>query len=331
MYAFVKAIEYYLPDQILSNDDLGRLYEGWSASKIEEKTGVRFRHVAGEHETASDLGYFAAKKIFDSGIASPSDIDFLLFCSESPDYPLPPCACVLQDRLKIQNSSGALDYNLGCSGFVYGLGLAQGLIASGQADNVLLITAETYSKYIHPDDKTVRTIFGDGAAATLISTTDEPCIGPFVHGTDGSGFANLIVGPGGTRSRSSIEDLNLAEKTEFPQNLYMNGPEIFNFTIKAVPRAIQQLLIKSNIDQDNIDYFIFHQANKYMLEHLRRKIGIPSDKFFINIEETGNTVSASIPIALKQASAKNLIRKNDLVLVIGFGVGYSWSATLLRW
>jgi 3-oxoacyl-[acyl-carrier-protein] synthase-3 len=331
MNAFVKAIEYYLPEKLLTNDELEKLYDGWSASKIEKKTGIRVRHIAGDHETASDLGYHAARKIFDSEVISPEKIDFLLFCSESPDYPLPPCACVLQSRLGIPETAGAMDYNLGCSGFVYGLGLAQGLIAAGQAANVLLITSETYSKYIHPEDKSVRTIFGDGAAATLVSISDEPCIGPFVYGTDGSGFKNLIVGPGGTRSKESVDSLNLVEKTDFPENLYMNGPEIFNFTIQAVPKAINQLLNKSGIDLNDVDFFVFHQANKYMLDHLRQKVGIDKNKFFVDISETGNTVSASIPIALKQAATQNLIRKGDLVLVIGFGVGYSWSTTLLRW
>lgn len=331
MHAFVKAIEYYLPEKILTNDDLEQLYDGWSALKIEKKTGIRVRHIAGEDETASDLGYHAAKKIFDSGVVSPSEIDFLLFCSESPDHPLPPCSCVLQNRLDIPETAGALDYNLGCSGFVYGLGLAQGLIASGQATNVLLITSETYSKYIHASDKSVRTIFGDGAAATLVSTCDEPRIGPFVYGTDGSGFSNLIVGPGGTRSDAYIKSLNLIAKTEFPENLFMNGPEIFNFTINAVPKAINQILEKSGIKQDSIDYFVFHQANKYMLEHLRQKIGIPSEKFFVDIAETGNTVSASIPIALKEATTRKAIKNGDLVLLIGFGVGYSWATTLVRW
>ena len=331
MNAFIKSIEYYLPSNILSNADLAKVYDDWSSSKIEKKTGIRCRHVVNDNETASDLGYFAAKKIFDSGATSPFSIDFLLFCTESPDYPLPPSSCILQDRLGIPECAGALDYNLGCSGFVYGLGLAQGLIASGQATNILLITSETYSKYIHPDDRTVRTIFGDGAAATLISATEEQRIGPFIHGTDGSGYANLIVAPGGARSGSSVDELHLFEKTEYPDYLFMNGPEIFNFTIKAVPKAVQQLLNKAGLNKNSVDYFIFHQANKYMLDHLRQKINIPINKFFIDLEETGNTVSASIPIALKSASAKNLIRKKDLVLIIGFGVGYSWSATLLRW
>jgi 3-oxoacyl-[acyl-carrier-protein] synthase III len=329
-FSKIKAIEYYLPANTLANETLEKIYEDWSSEKIEKKTGIRLRHITEVGETASDLGYQAACKIFESGVVAREEIDFLLFCTQSPDYPLPSCACVLQDRLKLPKRVGALDFNLGCSGFVYGLGLAHGLIVSGQARNVLLITSETYSKYIHPSDKSVRTIFGDGAAATVVSVSDEDRIGPFVYGTDGSGAGNLIVGKSEFRTQKQIDSLNLGEKTQFPEYLYMNGPEIFNFTIKAVPRAIEQLLTKSVIDLDEIDFFVFHQANKYILNHLRKKIGIPENKFIVDMAETGNTVSASIPIALVKAEEKKMIRHGDRVLVIGFGVGYSWAASLLR-
>jgi 3-oxoacyl-[acyl-carrier-protein] synthase III len=330
-FSKIKAIEYYLPANTLANEALEKIYEDWSSEKIEKKTGIRVRHIAGEGETASDLGYQAALKVFESGVVTREEIDFLLFCTESPDYPLPPCACVLQDRLKLPETAGALDFNLGCSGFVYGLGIAHGLIASGQARNILLITAETYSKYIHPADKSVRTIFGDGAAATVVSASEEDQIGPFVYGTDGSGAGNLIVGKSEFRTQSQIDSFNLAEKTQFPEHLYMNGPEIFNFTIKAVPKAIHQLLTKSGVHLSEIDFFVFHQANKYILNHLRKKIGIPENKFFVDMTETGNTVSASIPIALVKAQEMEMVRHGDRVLVIGFGVGYSWATALLRW
>lgn len=330
MHAKISAIEYFLPETMLSNEELAKLYVGWSAKKIESKTGIRSRHVASPDQTVTDLGFEAARKLFATGCCTPEHVDFLLFCTESPDYPLPPCACILQDRLKLPHTAGALDYNLACSGFVYGLGLADALIVSGQAQNVLLITAETYSKYIHPDDKNVRTIFGDGAAATLLTTTDIPKLGPFIYGTDGSGFANLIVARGGSCSEKNQARLNLAEKTQYPDHLYMNGPEIFNFTIEAVPKAIDQLLTKARMCLDNIDFFVFHQANTYMLEHLRQKIGIPQEKFFSDMLDTGNTVSASIPIALKKALEQRLINHGEIVLLIGFGVGYSWAATLME-
>src|SRR3989339_476802 len=325
MPAQIKAIEYYLPDNILNNEMIEEIYKPWSSQKVENIIGIRSRHIADMDETASDLGYMAAMKLFNSGVVSPAQIDFLLFCTETPDYPLPPSACILQDRLNLPKTTGALDYNLGCSGFIYGLGLSQGLIVTEQAKNVLLITSDTYSKHIHSDDKSVRTLFGDGGAATLISISDEDCIGPFQHGTDGSGFSNLIVTKGTARSPNFIRNLNLSKKTKFPDNLYMNGSALFNFTIQTVPHTVEKFLQKINSKLEDVDFFVFHQANKYILEHLRQKIGIPKERFFVDISDTGNTVSASIPIALKKASTLDLIKKGDRILTIGFGVGYSWS------
>src|SRR5690242_19857668 len=159
--AAIKAIEYYLPENAVSTEQLAAEFPEWSVEKIEEKTGIRVRHTAGAGECASDLGCAAAQKLFDSGACAAADIDYILLCTQSPDYFLPTTACLMQERLGIPTHAGALDFNLGCSGFVYGLGLAQGLIATGQAGRVLLITAETYSKFIHPRDKSVRSLFGD--------------------------------------------------------------------------------------------------------------------------------------------------------------------------
>jgi 3-oxoacyl-[acyl-carrier-protein] synthase-3 len=242
----------------------------------------------------------------------------------------------MQHRLGIPQTAGALDFNLGCSGFVYGLGLAKGLIESGQARNVLLITAETYSKFLHPLDKSVRTLFGDAAAATLIQAVDgdQPAIGPMVYGTDGSGAQNLIVPVGGMRERMATkkpltEDEN--GNLRSPDDLYMNGPEIFAFTIRTVPHAFRTLLEKADLTADQVDLFAFHQANQYMLEHLRKKLKIPQEKFIIAMRDCGNTVSATIPIALKHAAIDGRLRTGSRVMLIGFGVGYSWGACMIRW
>lgn len=337
MDAYIKGIEYYLPEKELTNDDLAELYEDWSSEKIEKKTGIRSRRVCSDDECASDLGVKAAQKLFDSGVVTKEEIDFVLFCTESPDYILPPTACIIQDRLGISTSCGAMDYNLGCSGFVYGLSLAGSLVQSGQAKTVLLITSETYSKHIHPLDKSVRTVFGDGAAATVVARGDsgKNGIGPFVYGTDGSGYRNLIVPAGGLRQPRSEETCTEQEdgfgSIRSQENLYMNGPDIFNFTIKAVPEAVDALLKKANMAMEDVDAVVFHQANAYMLKHLRKKIGIPKEKFYVNLTECGNTVSASIPIALKMALDENRISAGKVVMVVGFGVGYSWSAGLLVW
>lgn len=341
MQAALKAIEYYLPERVLTNSQLVAEFPEWTLGKIEEKTGIVERHIAAEEECASDLGVAAAQTLFARGVCQPSEIDYLLLCTQTPDYFLPTTACIIQNRLGIPTNAGALDFNLGCSGFVYGLGLAKGLIETGQARNVLLITAETYSRFIHPGDKSVRTIFGDAGAATLVqgvaphATRLDPWLGPFVFGTDGSGADNLIVHRGAMRHRDLIgdEEAKLDEYGNWrtADNLYMNGSEIFTFTLRVVPQAVKQLLSKTGKRLEEIDLFVFHQANQYMLAHLRKKLEIPEEKFYIAMRHCGNTVSASIPIALNHALAAGKLQPGHQVMLVGFGVGYSWGATLFRW
>ena len=336
--AAVLGVEYFLPELVESSAQLAAQFEGWSVEKIQGKTGIAERHIAGPNECSSDLGFAAAQRLFESGRCHPEDIDYLLFCTQSPDYFLPTTACVLQHRLGLPTAAGALDFNLGCSGFVYGLGLAQGLIATGQASNVLLITAETYSKFIHPRDRSVRTIFGDAAAATLVGAVDDaggPYVGPFVLGTDGSGAKNLIVETGALRSPRSPESGQAVEDSggnwRSKDNLFMNGGEIFNFTLRAVPECVNRLLEKAGISLREVDRFVFHQANEFMLEHLRKRLGIPKERFVIALSHCGNTVSSTIPIALKDALDRGDLRSGQLAMLVGFGVGYSWGATLIRW
>lgn len=337
MPALIKAIEYDLPEGLLTNEMFAAEFPEWSVEKIEEKTGIEVRRIAAKDECASDIGARAAEKIFASGACSRDEIDYLLFCTQSPDYFLPTTACVMQDRLGLPKSCGALDFNLGCSGYVYGLGLAKGLIETGQARNVLLITAETYSKHIHPGDKSVRTLFGDAAAATLIKSSNaaEEQIGPFVYGTDGSGGKNLIVPTGGFRSLRTDESAQVTEdengNLRSQDNLYMNGSEIFTFTLLSIPKSVKEILTVSGKTMDDIDLFVFHQANKFMLEHLRKKLKVPEEKFYMSFKNYGNTVSSTIPIALKDAQAEGKLKSGDLVMIVGFGVGYSWGATLIRW
>ncbi len=323
MNAFIKAIECHLPPNTQTNEQLGAQHPDWQVERLTEKTGIHTRHIAAENELASDLAAAAAGKLFASGAAAPADIDFILLCTQSPDYLLPTTACMLQSRLGIPTTAGALDYNLGCSGYVYGLSLAKGLIETGQARSVLLLTAETYSKHLHPSDYTVRLLFSDAAAATLIQArnSSDVDVGPFVFGTDGSGAANLIVRKGALRRSDS---------PELPVDLYMNGPEIFAFTLDTIPKAVRRLLASAGISPATIDLFIFHQANAYMLEHLRKRLEIPVEKFFVGVRDIGNTVSASIPIAIKQAQQAGRLRSGEVAMLVGFGVGYSWAAALVR-
>ncbi len=340
MKSSVAAIAYFLPELLLKNEELAARFGDWTSEKITEKTGITERHIAKGDECASDLAVRACENLFERNIHLREDIDFLLLCTQSPDYFLPSTSCVVQNRLGLSTTCGALDFNLGCSGFVYGLGLAKGLIETGQAKNVLLVTAETYSKFIHENDRSVRTIFGDGAAATLIQATPsngntlDELIGPFIYGTDGRGAKNLIVPVGGMRQRFSSADETQTDafgNERTSSNLYMNGGEIFNFTIRAVPEAVRQLLEVMRLNLDDIDLIVFHQANRYMLEHLQKKLKIPKEKFVFAMERVGNTVSSSIPIALSEAAASGRLKDGQRVMVVGFGVGYSWAATVIRW
>ncbi|QPJ64086.1 MAG: ketoacyl-ACP synthase III [Candidatus Nitrohelix vancouverensis] len=328
MRAAITAISYHLPEDILTGEDLAAEFPDWNLAKIEKKTGIKARHIARKGELSSDLAFEAAEKLFASGDCDRNDIDFLIFCTQSPDYVLPATACVLQDRLKLPITAGALDINQGCTGFIYGLSLAKGLIESQQAQRVLLLTAETYSKYMRKEDRSVRSIFGDGAAATIIEGKEnlsEDSIGPFVFGTDGKGAKNLKVCGSGLRSQECAVDDDGAK------GLFMNGPEVFNFTLRAVPQCIDDLLNRASISQDDVDLFIFHQANRHMLQHLRDKINIPEEKFVISLEQSGNTVSSTIPIALKESQDQNRIKTGSRIVLVGFGVGYSWGSTLIRW
>jgi 3-oxoacyl-[acyl-carrier-protein] synthase-3 len=337
MQAAISAIEYYLPEKAVSTSDLSAEFPEWSVEKIDQKTGIRERHIADAGECSSDLAVAAARKLFTSGACRPEDVDYVLLCTQSPDYFLPTTACLVQDRLGIPTTAGALDFNLGSSGYIYGLGLAQGLISSAQAARVLLLTADTYSKFLNPRDRSVRTIFGDAATATLLVAEDapRPLIGPFVYGTDGSGGPNLIVPAGGLRQRTCAETAVALEReggnVRSQENLFMDGGEIFAFTLDVVPRTIEALLQKAGLALSDIDLFVFHQANRYMLEHLRKRLKIPPENFQLTISHCGNTVSSTIPIALKHAQEEERLPKGARAMLVGFGVGYSWGATLVRW
>lgn len=331
MKAFIKAITYALPDLVVTNEDLVREFPEWSVEKIADKVGIDKRHIAAENETSADLAVKAAEKLFDEypEIARYS-IDFILFCTQSPDYFLPTSACVIQDRLGIPTSCGALDFNLGCSGYVYGLSLAKGLILGGIAKNVLLLTGETYSKFMHPKDKGNRTIFGDAGSATLVSNSGFAEIGNFSLGTDGRGAEKLIVKSGGMRFREPINDLKFEDNgnPRSSDHLYMNGSDIFNFTIDAVPPLIEDTLAKNALTSDDVDGYVFHQANKFMINFLRKKIKIEQEKFFIYMSEVGNTVSNTIPIVLTEKLKEKPLKGN--IILAGFGVGYSWAGCALK-
>jgi 3-oxoacyl-[acyl-carrier-protein] synthase III len=332
--AVIRAIRYHLPERTVTTADLAAEFPSWPVEKIESITGIACRHIADDDECASDLAVQAAQKLFASGICSPQDIDYILFCTQTPDHFLPTTACLIQERLGIPKTAGALDFNMACSGYIYGLGLAQGLIASGQATSVLLLTGETYSKFLHREDRSVRTLFGDAAAATWLTASDTQELWPFVYGTDGSGGPNLIVPAGAMRRPRSAETAIASEDDQgnkrSPENLYLGGPESFNFTMSIVPDTAQRLFAETGFSDADIDLYVFHQANEYMLNHLRKRLKIPAEKFPLYLRECGNTVSSTIPIALYHAATDGRLQPGMRVMMMGFGAGYSWGGTILR-
>jgi len=327
--ARIAAIATHLPEHVLSNDDLAALYPGWPAAKILDKTGIRERRIAGPDETASDLAFEAGRKLIASGACAAKDIDFLILCTQAPDFILPTSACILQDRLGLRRDIGAFDINLGCSGFVYGLSIAAGFIAAGAASNILLLTADTYSKYIHSGDKSVRTLFGDGAAATLISRSEDSWVGPFVFGTDGGGARDLIVEAGGFRTRRSaqtaLEQEDRTGNIRSRDNLYMNGASVLNFSLREVPRTWARLLELTGESSDDVDFVVLHQANKFMLDALQRKLALPPEKVPRRYEDVGNTVSSTIPFVLADLRENGQMAPGTRIMLIGFGVGLSWA------
>lgn len=332
MKIFIKGISYYLPERVLSNEDLAKEFPEWSVEKVASKIGICQRHIAAENETAADMAVAVGTKLLYEYKIDKTSIDFILFCTQSPDYFLPASSCLIQERLGLRTDIGALDFNQGCSGFIYGLSLAKGLICAGIANNVLLLTSETYSKYIHARDKGNRTIFGDAAAATLVSTDGFAELLDFSLGTDGRGARNLIVETGGLRCANARNTVTWDESGNpvSPDHLFMNGTEIFNFTLDTVPLLIKDTLSKNGLLQEDIDLFVLHQANKYMMEFLRKKMKINPEQFYYYLEKVGNTVSSTIPIAVKEGMKDGSISTGKKVLLAGFGVGYSWGGTVLK-
>jgi 3-oxoacyl-[acyl-carrier-protein] synthase III len=330
----IRVIRGYLPSTVLTNEQLAPEV-GWSAAEILEKTGIAERRIASPEECASDLAISATKKLLVEANIDPLSIELLIVCTQTPDHFLPSTSCLVHAALGLPVTCAAFDINQGCSGYIYALATAHGWIAGGLAKRGLVITADTYTKLIHPGDRSVRTLFGDGAAATLIEASSEPGLSAFVLGTDGAGAGNLIVPAGGMRSRCHSVPPQAGGETQenlrSHDHLLMNGPEIFAFSLRRVPELVGAVMEAGQVGLDAVDQFIFHQANRYMLNHLRKKLRIPASKMPMFHEKSGNTVSSTIPLLLEHCIAQKSILPGQLLLLAGFGVGYSWGGCLLRW
>lgn len=327
-YAALGSIAVHFPERLETNDDLQREFPAWDMDAIYEKTGIRSRHIAAAGECASDLAVAAAEKLFSENDIDRQSIDFILFCTQTPDYPLPTTACLIQDRLGLRTNIGALDFNLGCSGYVYGLTLADGLIRTGSTKRILLLTGETYSKYIAPSDRSLRTIFGDAGAATLIEPHDEPSLTGFEYGTDGKGADTLLVTNGG--ARLAADAIKPRHRHRWPSDLYMDGPSLISFTVGAIPKVIESILKSSGIPREQIDLYIFHQATRKLLSMLHETLHLDETRLPISMQDYGNTVSCTVPILIKELRESGRIKPDAYNVLMGFGVGWSWAGCVWR-
>lgn len=330
--ARVAAIEYHLGSLSESNMDMLTANPSWDLRNIEQATGIQSRRIARPEECASDLAVEAAEKLFAPGTVRREDVDALILCTQTPDYLLPTTACLVQERLRLPTAVAAFDINLGCSGYVYCLAVASAMIKGDFAHRVLVLNTDTYSKFVAPTDRTCRPIFGDGAAATIVEATGhQRGIGPFDFGTDGRGKERLMLHGSGTRDLPQEWNAEGFPTHSRKPTLKMDGAGVLMFTMGTVPKTIQALLQKAELTAEQVDLYVFHQASKTVLDNIIRQLHLPDTKVFRGFSEIGNTVSASIPIALKQAEQQGRLLPGQRIMLVGFGVGFSWGSCLLRW
>lgn len=329
-------IDYALPDLVETNAELARDFPETDLKQLEQRTGVASRHVAAPHQTALDLADAACRKLIAKGALIPAGVDALLFCTQTPDHVMPPNACLLQSRLGLPTSIMAFDITLACSGYVYALQIARGLIACGSARTVLVVTGDTYSRLVDRSDRSTRALFGDGATASVLQA-DAPTgnIQDVICATDGSQGRRFWIPAGGVREpmpglplQSSVAG---GRTKPAPDKIHMDGMGVLSFFAATVPRLVSDLLVRNSLAIDDIDLFIFHQASRLTLEALQKKMKISSDRFVIDMNDVGNLVSSSLPVALKRAQAAGRVKAGARVLLCGFGVGLSWGAALLQY
>ena len=333
MGAIIKHISYCFPKKAITNKDLSKKFKSYNFERFEKKVGIKKRYVCTKNETALDLALNSVEKLFKENNINKDQVGFLIYVTQSPEYFLPTTACIIQDKCGLPKNMGAIDINLGCSGYSYAVGMATKLL-SESIKNILIVTSETYSKYINDLDKTNKLIFGDASTASIITNDENYGDYEFLYGSDGAGANSLIVKNGCTFPIESSPDVKTygSDNRYTDNNIYMNGPEVFNFTLKTIPQFFNKIINANKINIEDIDHIILHQANKFMLNTLRKKMKLNSDKFFIDLEDGGNTVSNTIPIAIKKYCEKNInnSKKIHKILILGFGVGLSWSGGVIN-
>ena len=335
MSVIIKDIAYHLPEKIVTNKDLHNENPDWDMKNVEVKSGVIQRHIAADGETAFDLAAKAADKLFSSGEHDKNDIDAIIFCTQSPDYIMPSNAFLLHSHLDLKDEVMAFDFNLACSGYIYGLAIARSLIIAGTAHKVLLATGDTYSKYINKEDRSARVLFGDGAAVSLITASDgDAGIFDVMLATSGKHHKKFYIPAGGCRlpscDETSIEEMDRSGNVRSADDIYMDGMGVWSFIQSTVPKQIKALLARNSLDVNDIDQYVFHQASKLTLDSLVKALKIDPKKVYLDLANTGNLVSSSVPVAIKNAMTQGKIKPDSTVLISGFGVGLSWGSMLIK-
>ncbi len=330
----ISSIAYSLGSCVLTNDELKKQFPHWNFEYLETRTGVKERPICGPNETALDFAVNACKTLIDSGELRPDEVDAVIFCTETPDHIIPPNACILHDALGLQPNTAAFDITHACSGYPYALMLAKSMVVSGAASQVLIANSDTYSKLISPQDRATRALFGDGGAVSIITAKSPEFVIKDIHlGTAGAYYKRFYIEGGGARV-PDVKDIYMVEdksgNIRGSNHISMDGLGILTFFNTLLPSEIKNFLGKNNLLISDIDLMISHQSSAVSLEGLRRALKIENEQFFVDIEKTGNLVSASIPIAFSRASKNKKMVSGDKILLCGFGVGLSWGLVLLE-
>ena len=333
--AKITASHYVLPGQILSNEDLSKRFDPKKISNISKLSGIYERRISPRDVTAVDLGTAAAKRMLDDLNIAKSDFDILIFASQTRDYVIPPSSFILHERLSMPNSCGAFDLPLGCAAFPYAMGVANGLISSGQCQKILLIISDTITHLINPKDRGLVTLHGDGAAAFVIEKSEGDCGFEFADfGSDSSGWKYLIVPAGGMRipvsEQTRVEKTDANGITSTDENLQMNGEAVFYFSISAIPKAIKTTLAKNGADISSYDLVLLHQANKMMLNQIYNSLGVSPEHRFFFMEKLGNLSAASSPVLLAEAFRQGKFDSGGRLLLSAFGAGLTWGTFSMK-
>lgn len=315
----------YVPEQILTNSDLEKIVET-NDEWIVSRTGIRERHIAAPHEATSDLAYEAALKALESAGMKVEDLELIIVATITPDTSFPSTACILQDKLGAKGAA-AFDLSAACSGFVYSLATATNFIKTGMYNNALVIGADTLSRITDYTDRNTCVLFGDGAGAVILGEVPEGRgFQSFDLGAEGAGGSLLKLEAGGSRLPASAQTIE--DKKHF---IYMNGREVFKFAVRVMGTATERVLSKAGLGKENIDLFVPHQANIRIIQSAMQRLDLPEEKVVVNVDRYANTSAASIPLALVEAAEEGRMKEGDTVLMVGFGGGLTWGASVLIW